>query len=91
MGRSLAFYAGPRGDHNIYTIGLDGKDLRQLTQGGDNLAPSYSPDGQWIAFTSFRDGNNEIYAIHPDGIYSHPDHEGCPPGLAAPLGAVNLD
>lgn len=21
----------------------------------------------WIAFISFRDGNNEIYIIHPDG------------------------
>ncbi|HMR99188.1 MAG TPA: hypothetical protein PKE62_08020 [Anaerolineales bacterium] len=24
-------------------------------------------NGNWIAFTSFRDGDNEIYIIHPDG------------------------
>ena len=44
-----------------------GTGLLQLTNGGDNLGPSWSPDGNWIAFTSFRDGNNEIYIIHPDG------------------------
>ena len=66
-GSRLAFYAGPKTDHNIYSIGVDGQDLRQLTQGGDNLGPCYSPDGDWIAFTSFRDFNNEIYIMHPDG------------------------
>ncbi len=41
--------------------------LVKLTDGGDNLGPSWSPDGNWIVFTSFRDGNNELYIIHPDG------------------------
>lgn len=66
-GKSLAYYAGPRGDHNIFTIGIDGKNIRQLTNGGDNLAPCYSPDGGWITFNSFRDFNNEIYIMRPDG------------------------
>jgi len=66
-GSSLAFYAGPRGDRNIYTINVNGTGLRKLTQGGDNLGPSYAPDGDWIAFASFRDGNNEIYIMRPDG------------------------
>ena len=63
----LAFYGGPGGDRNIYLVDLDGRNLLQLTSGGDNLAPSFSPDGLWLAFTSFRDGNNEIYIMAEDG------------------------
>lgn len=62
-GQWLAFYAGPRGDREIYIVAENGGSLQQLTDGGDNLAPSFSPDGQWLAFTSFRDGNNEIYVL----------------------------
>src|ERR1700752_1737591 len=57
-GRRLAFYAGPAGDHNIYVINADGTGLVQLTDGGDNLGPSWSPDGNWNSLTFFRDGNN---------------------------------
>ncbi len=60
-GSRLVFYAGETGDHDLYTIRIDGTDLEQLTDGGDNLGPSFSPDGEWVTFTSFRDGNNEIY------------------------------
>jgi Tol biopolymer transport system component len=29
--------------------------------------PSWSPDGQWIAFTTNRDSPRDIYLMHPDG------------------------
>ena len=63
-GRTLTFYAGALYDRNIYLIDIDGNNLRQLTDGGDNLGPSFSPVGNWIVFTSFRDGNNEIYIMN---------------------------
>ena len=68
-GRRLAFYAGKRDDkdRNIYTINVDGTDLQKMTDGGDNLAPSYSPYGGWIVFTSFRDGDNELFIMRTDG------------------------
>jgi WD40 repeat protein len=28
---------------------------------------AWSPDGQWLAFTSHRDGDIEVYAVRPDG------------------------
>ncbi len=59
----LVFHAGQPGSRDVYTIGTDGKNLTQLTDGGDNLAPCYSPDGNWLAFTSYRNGNNEIYIM----------------------------
>jgi Tol biopolymer transport system component len=34
---------------------------------GDNSQPAWSPDNQWIAFTSSRTGNNEIFVTRPDG------------------------
>jgi TolB protein len=66
-GQVLTFYAGEAGARNIFTLNLDGTDLRQLTHVSDNRGPSFSPDGEWIAFASFRDGNNEIYIVRPDG------------------------
>ena len=63
----IAFYAGPPGNHDIYLLATDGSEIRQLTNGGDNLAPSFSPDGNWIVFTSSRDGDNELYIMRLDG------------------------
>lgn len=66
-GAALTFYQGIRGARHIFTIGLDGTGLRQLTADSDNAGPCFSPDGNWIAFASVRDGNNELYIIRPDG------------------------
>jgi TolB protein len=65
-GRRLAFYAGPQGNHNIYVINIDGTGLVQLTNGGDNLGPSWSPDGNWITFTPFRWQQRDLHHA-PDG------------------------
>lgn len=68
-GRWLAFYAGPRDDRDIYLVATNGSgEWRRLTDGGRNLAPSYSPDGQWIVFTSYREGDDaELFLMRPDG------------------------
>lgn len=68
-GRWLAFYAGPANDRDIYRVATDGSgDWQRLTNGGGNLAPSYSPDGHWIVFTSYRAGGDaEIWVMRPDG------------------------
>ncbi|MEO6760098.1 MAG: S9 family peptidase, partial [Saprospiraceae bacterium] len=41
----------------------------QLTRGKKSAsAPAWSPDGQWLAFTSDREGGkNQIFALHPNG------------------------
>ncbi|MFZ1880345.1 MAG: hypothetical protein WAU41_09270 [Gaiellaceae bacterium] len=67
---SAPAFGGPRSS-NIYTVGIDGAGLRQLTHdnGGklnDGL-DSWSPDGKKIAFVSNRSGTYEIYTINVDG------------------------
>lgn len=47
----------------------DGSQLTRLTYLNKawNLHPSWSPDGQWIAFQSDRHGNDQIYKVRADG------------------------
>ncbi len=68
-GSTLIFHTGRLADKNrkVYLIRRDGSDLHELLLGGDALTPSFSPDGKWIVFTSYRDGNNEIYTARADG------------------------
>ncbi len=72
-GQSLAFTATDKDSHRgIATVGLDGTDLRQLTKmgtrsEGDNWHPTWSPDGQLLAFSSDRGGKSGIYIMNADG------------------------
>lgn len=60
----IAFAAFVEGNWDIYSIGVDGSDLRRHTfDPADDLAPSWSPDGRCLAFQSHRDGNWEIYRL----------------------------
>ncbi len=45
-----------------------GSDPTRLTRADapDN-APAWSPDGEWIVFTSDRDGGPEVYLMRADG------------------------
>lgn len=56
---------------NIFTVNTDGTDLTQLTfERCGSLcphAPTWSPDGQNIAFVTSRDGNWEVYKMSVNG------------------------
>jgi Tol biopolymer transport system component len=53
---------------DIFAADLDGSRLRQLTgTPGYDAEASYSSDGKRIVFTSFRDGDGEIYIMDSDG------------------------
>lgn len=50
----------------------DGHNEKVITNGGLNLLPSWSPDGRYVAFTSYRSGNPDLWlyevasgALHP--------------------------
>ncbi len=56
QGDRIAFHGWVGGVPQIFTVGPDGRGLRQLTQGTRNEDPSWAPDGRHIVFASTRDG-----------------------------------
>jgi serine/threonine protein kinase len=72
----IATYAGLSSSRSIFVMNEDGTDLKQITSGGNSLAPCFSPDGNWIAFTAYIDhpgdvNGCEIYIMPVDGSDIH--------------------
>jgi Tol biopolymer transport system component len=75
VGDTFVFSSKVGGDDNeyeeIFTLGIDGGDLRQITDNTTwDLYPAWSPDDTQIAFLSWRDSDLDIYVMDADG--SHP-------------------
>lgn len=53
---------------DLWRVPAEGGRARRLTRHVlDDLHSSWSPDGQWIVFTSMRDGYLNLWRIHRDG------------------------
>lgn len=66
FGTDIAFSARSGRGKEIYLVGMDGQDLRKLTGNRSyNLFPRWSPDGNWLSYTSFRTGLPVIYLRNP--------------------------
>jgi serine/threonine protein kinase len=82
-GKFLAFsWLVKRGKQEIYIASVDnpGLDPIALTNSLGNKEPEFSPDGQWIVFTSTRDQNPEIYIMTNNGtgqknLTNHPGRD----------------
>jgi dipeptidyl aminopeptidase/acylaminoacyl peptidase len=63
---------------HIWVVGTDGAEPVQFTRGDASATnPSFSPDGQWLAFTSARDtgddaGGSQVWAISVAGGEAFP-------------------
>src|SRR5204862_8021074 len=54
---------------DIWVANADGSSARRLTSGGAlDTAPTWSPTGQEIAFTSDRSGTPQIYVMDTEGL-----------------------
>src|ERR1700730_10371577 len=51
----------------LWSVPRDGGEARQLTTGGHEGLPVFSPDGNWIAFTGEYDGNLDVFVIPAEG------------------------
>jgi TolB protein len=79
MSSRVLFVAGDRRHRDVYVADLDGYGPRKLTdQRQIVVSPSVSPDGKYLAFTSYKEGrpnlyvvelatNREVYADRQDG------------------------
>jgi tricorn protease len=51
----------------LWSVPRDGGSARQLTTGGHEGGPDFSPDGKWIAFTGQYDGNIDAFVMPAEG------------------------
>ncbi len=78
-GDKIAFASTRRGNWDIYVLEIEveeagsqeiikaGKVYTLTLSPADDWAPAWSSDGEWLAFTSERDGNAEIYVMTSKG------------------------
>src|SRR5260221_4949672 len=73
---------------DIYTLPIEGGQAKIIDGGmAFDSQPRFSPDGQWIAFISDREGSENIFIMHPDGsdqkqVSKDPNNEFASPNWA---------
>ena len=64
MGSRILFVSGDRRHRDVYVADLDGYSPRKLTnQNQIIVSPSVSPDGRYLAYTSYREGRPNLYVV----------------------------
>jgi tricorn protease len=51
----------------LWSVPRGGGEARQLTTGGHESSPAFSPDGEWVAFAGEYDGNRDVYLMRAGG------------------------
>ncbi|MFC1878522.1 hypothetical protein ACFLZW_01285 [Chloroflexota bacterium] len=93
-GKWIAFTSNRDGNQEIYKVRVDGTELQNLSANSANdYQPSWFTDkglfvatGEWIAFTSDRDVNQEIYLMNKNGsdqrnLTKNPANDFAPAGI----------
>jgi serine/threonine-protein kinase len=69
-GRTLAYYVGPAGtptnSRDIWLLHVEADSTRQeplIATPFQDRAPTFSPNGRWIAYASNKSGRDEVYVI----------------------------
>ncbi len=69
----IAFISDRTGAKELWVMRWDGSEAQQLTKHRSiALAPAWSADGQWLAFTSFMRGQPQLFLLKPTQGYLRP-------------------
>lgn len=69
----IAFVSDRSGSKELWIMRWDGADALQLTTHRSiAIGPAWSPDGQWLAFTSFLRGQPQLLLLKPTEGYLKP-------------------
>jgi tricorn protease len=65
----------------LWSVPREGGSARQLTTGGHESGPTFSPDGKWVAFSASYDGNRDVFVVpaaggEPKRLTWHPGQDG---------------
>jgi TolB protein len=64
MGSRIIFVGGSRRHKDIYIADLDGYNVKMLTNYRSiTLSPSVSPNGRYLAYTSYKEGNPNFFVM----------------------------
>lgn len=69
----IAFISDRSGAKELWVMRWDGTEAQQLTSHKSiALGPAWSPDGEWLAFTSFLRGQPQLFTLKPTEGYLRP-------------------
>lgn len=63
----IVFSMANASGQQLFSVSMDGKNLKELTKTSLNHWPAFSPDGKHLAFGSSREGDFEIYIMDAGG------------------------
>lgn len=64
MSSRILFVSGSKRHRDLYLSDLDGSGARRITQHNQIVvSPSVSPDGRYVAFTSYKEGKPNLYVM----------------------------
>lgn len=67
-GKKVAFSSDRHGRPMIYTMDIDGSNVKRITYAGVfNSSPAWSPDSKKIAFAGQTEGNFDVFVMNADG------------------------
>jgi TolB protein len=62
----LAFVSSENGVKEIFISDYDGYNIHPVTANGSiNISPRWSPDGRWLLYTSFKEGQPKLFIKNP--------------------------